>query len=144
MDKTEALYEVIESSRVFMNQMNTLIDQIHQDQGINSCTRGVMLILKSEGLKTIPQLARKTQRSRQYLQKMITIMHNKGLITSISNPDHKTSSLVGLTEHGENVLTEILNAEAALINTIDIHVEGEQLKCVSSSLKQLTLAFQNK
>jgi len=144
MDNTKTLYEIIESSRVFMNQMNTLVDQIHKEKGVNSCTRGVMLILKSEGFQTIPQLARKTQRSRQYLQKTISNMQSKGLISLTSNPDHKTSSLVELTERGTQVLTGILDTEAALINTVDIPLGSEQLKCISSSLKQLTLAFQNK
>ncbi|NOH98983.1 helix-turn-helix domain-containing protein [Vibrio sp. 99-70-13A1] len=144
MDNTKPLYEIIESSRIFMNKMNTLVDKIHKEKGVNSCSRGVMLILKSEGFKTIPQLARETQRSRQYLQKTISNMESKGLITLTSNPDHKTSSLVELTKRGTQVLTEILNAEAALISTVDIPVDSEQLKSVSSSLKQLTLAFQNK
>ena len=143
MDKTKALYEVIESSRAFMNQMNELVDQIHQDYGINSCSRGVMLILRSEGLRTIPQLARDTRRSRQYLQKMITQMQKIGLINLIPNPDHKTSNLIELSEHGKQILVEMLDAESSLINKVDIHIEIEQLKNTSNSLNQLTQTFQN-
>lgn len=143
MDKTKALYEVIESSRAFMNQMNELVDQIHQDYGINSCSRGVMLILKSEGLRTIPQLAKNTQRSRQYLQKMITQMQKIGLINLIPNPDHKTSNLIELSEHGKQILVEMLDAESTLINRVDIPIEIDQLKNTSNSLNQLTQTFQN-
>ena len=143
MNKTKALYEVIENAREFMNQMNELIDDIHQKHDINSCSRGVLLILRSEGLRTIPQLARETRRSRQYLQKIITHMQNKGLINLILNPSHKTSNLIELSDHGKKILIEILNAESALINKIDIPIEIEQLRDSSNTLMQLKQVFQN-
>lgn len=68
---------------------------------------GLLRILKEEGAKTVPQVAKMRSVSRQYIQKLANELQEEGLITMIENPIHKRSKLMQLTFSGERKLEEL-------------------------------------
>jgi DNA-binding MarR family transcriptional regulator len=142
--KIEAFYLVIESARHFMNQMNEVSAEIHKKIGINSGSRGVLLLLNEFGSLASPQLAREMAVSRQYLQKTINMMEKRGLVELKENPAHKKSSLVTLTVLGERTLASLLKAEAELINSREITLDPDSLEVTSKTLRQLADSFNEK
>ncbi len=56
---------------------------------------------------TVPQAARRLGVFRQGVQRVVGELERDGLLRSMPNPDHKTSSLVILTDAGRDVLARI-------------------------------------
>lgn len=59
---------------------------------------------------TVPQIGRRLGVSRQNIQRLVNDLAADGLVVFVDNPDHKTSPLVALTDHGRAVLDEINTA----------------------------------
>jgi DNA-binding MarR family transcriptional regulator len=62
---------------------------------------GLMRILREEGPKTVPDIARMRSVSRQYIQKLANELIDDGLIEMVDNPAHKRSKLMRLSRAGE-------------------------------------------
>lgn len=62
---------------------------------------------------TVPQIGRRLGVTRQSVQRLANELASEGLVTFADNPDHRTSPLVQLTDHGRAVLDEINTAGAA-------------------------------
>lgn len=137
----EMFYSVIESARSFMNQMNDLVADIHREMGINSGSRGVLLLLKQHGSMTSPQLVREMTVSRQYLQKAISQMIKRNLVEQKNNPTHKKSSFLKLTLEGERTLAKLLNAESKLLQSKSLGVSENDMVVTTQTLHELTNNF---
>jgi DNA-binding MarR family transcriptional regulator len=59
---------------------------------------------------TVPQVARRIGVSRQSVQRVVDELLADGLLETMTNPDHKTSPLLVLTEHGQKALEGINRA----------------------------------
>jgi DNA-binding MarR family transcriptional regulator len=69
--------------------------------------RWQVMNVASEGVWTVPQIARRLGLQRQSVQRIVDLLRDDDLVDLRPNPDHATSSLVRLTDRGERVLREI-------------------------------------
>jgi DNA-binding MarR family transcriptional regulator len=65
-----------------------------------------IVALSSNGV-TVPAIARALGQSRQAVQRITDVMASDDLIEYVTNPRHKRSSLVKLTEHGQEVYNSL-------------------------------------
>ena len=139
-----AFYAVIDSTRGFMNQMNQLILDVNQETGVNSCMRGVFLVLTEQDGLTVPQMARRMSLSRQYLQRNINDMIGKGWLNTRENPDHKKSTFIELTDMGRDTLRTVLDNEKAVFDQLDMPLSETELRDIAAKLDSLTEQFSHR
>jgi DNA-binding MarR family transcriptional regulator len=68
---------------------------------------GLMKSLQQQGPKTIPELARARPVSRQHIRLLAQSLTHYGWIEPVSNPEHKRSFLLQLTEAGRSALADM-------------------------------------
>lgn len=83
-------------------------DRMAERVGLTSARWKVIGIvaLSSNGV-TVPAIARALGQSRQAVQRITDVMASDDLIEYAANPRHKRSSLVKLTEHGQEVYNSL-------------------------------------
>src|SRR4029077_13051800 len=89
--------------------------------------RGVLLVLGRNNGQTVPEIARARCTSRQNIQIVVNRLRAEGLASLTSNPTHKRSALVHLTEKGKNLFQQIELAEAKLLRDVLADLSQEEL-----------------
>jgi DNA-binding MarR family transcriptional regulator len=101
-------------------------DRMAEGVGLTSARWKVIGIvaLTSSGV-TVPGIARALGQSRQAVQRITDVMQTDGLVRYEANPRHKRSSLVQLTDHGQQVYNELRSVQDpwAIGHTEDTTVE---------------------
>jgi DNA-binding MarR family transcriptional regulator len=101
-------------------------DRMAEGVGLTSARWKVIGIvaLTSAGV-TVPGIARALGQSRQAVQRITDVMQTDGLVRYEANPRHKRSSLVQLTDHGQQVYNELRSVQDpwAIGHTEDTTVE---------------------
>lgn len=101
-------------------------DRMAEGVGLTSARWKVIGIvaLTSAGV-TVPGIARALGQSRQAVQRITDVMQTDGLVRYEVNPRHKRSSLVQLTDHGQQVYNELRSVQDpwAIGHTEDTSVE---------------------
>ena len=88
--------------------------------------RWQFLSVISDGALTVPQAARRLGVTRQAVQRVANELVRDGLVDLGANPDHQTSPLLTLTEHGSGVLTRI-SRRAAVENRRLVQAVGAEV-----------------
>ena len=83
-----------------------------------------VIALSNSGL-TVPGIARVLGQSRQAVQRITDVMVTDGLLSYQSNPKHKCSVLVVLTEEGKTAYKDLRDVQDpwAIENTEDIPID---------------------
>ena len=101
-------------------------DDMTEALGLTSARWKVIgvIALSNSGL-TVPGIARVLGQSRQAVQRITDVMATDGLLSYQSNPKHKRSVLVLLTEEGKTAYKDLRDVQDpwALDNTEDIPIE---------------------
>ncbi|MBV6701033.1 MarR family winged helix-turn-helix transcriptional regulator [Kitasatospora aureofaciens] len=84
-------------------------------EGLSAGVRAVLNLLREHGPMTVPQMSRAQALSRQFVQRMVNDAAARGLVESAPNPAHQRSSLIRLTEHGQTVITAVINRERIVL-----------------------------
>lgn len=92
-----------------------IVEQDEQVSGLSVGVRNVLDQLRRDGGRTVPQLARAQELSRQYTQRMVDQAHADGLVELVENPAHRRSHLVRLTPSGTAAITAVLERELSLL-----------------------------
>ena len=101
-------------------------DEMTEALGLTSARWKVIgvIALSNSGL-TVPGIARVLGQSRQAVQRITDVMVTNGLLSYQSNPKHKRSVLVVLTEEGKTAYKDLRDVQDpwAIENTEDIPSE---------------------
>lgn len=101
-------------------------DEMTEALGLTSARWKVIgvIALSNSGL-TVPGIARVLGQSRQAVQRITDVMVTDGLLSYESNPKHKRSVLVVLTEEGKTAYKDLRDVQDpwAINNTEDIPIE---------------------
>ena len=101
-------------------------DEMTEALGLTSARWKVIgvIALSNSGL-TVPGIARVLGQSRQAVQRITDVMVTDGLLSYQSNPKHKRSVLVVLTEEGKTAYKDLRDVQDpwAIENTEDIPSE---------------------
>ena len=95
-----------------------LVEQDEQVSGLSVGVRNVLDQLRRDGDRTVPQLARAQDLSRQYTQRMVDQAATDGLVELAPNPAHRRSRLVRLTPAGTAAITSVIDRELSLLTRV--------------------------
>ena len=95
-----------------------IVEQDEQVSGLSVGVRNVLDQLRRDGDRTVPQLARAQDLSRQYTQRMVDQAATDGLVELAPNPAHRRSRLVRLTPAGTAAITSVIDRELSLLTRV--------------------------
>lgn len=90
---------------------------------------------------TVPQIARKMGQTRQGIQRITDVLEKKDLLTYQTNPDHKRSRLIALTDQGKRIYRKLEQKQIPWANTNAQGVREKDLQTTITVLRDLTRQF---
>lgn len=118
-----------------------IVDRDEQLSGLSVGVRNVLDQLRRGGDRTVPQLARGQELSRQYVQRMVDEARGAGLLELRENPAHRRSCLVHLTGRGAEAIDAVLTREHALLERVGGDLTGEELVATLRVLRHMDEAL---
>lgn len=94
----------------------------------SSGRRSVLKSLGRDGPQTVPFMAKLRSVSRQHVQKLVNGLLSDGLVEMQTNPSHKRSKLVALSEEGERFLEEMTRRERQYLEFLANGIPDQDLK----------------
>jgi len=132
-----AAMAVIEEAVALHLRANAVVERLHQRPELTSACRGVLRDLARLGPRTVPQLARRRECSRQHVQALVNRLVADGMAELIPNPDHRRSQLVSLTAAGSDALEAMWRREAGLVDELPLESAVEDLQRAAGVLREL-------
>ncbi len=117
--------------------MGDTADHYLRNDELTAANRAVMEFLYPEEQLTVPAIADKYHVSRQHVQVTANQLLDKGLIRSVSNPDHKRSPLLRLSTLGRETFAAIRRNETLIINKIFGDLKQDDIEVTRRLLKSL-------
>jgi DNA-binding MarR family transcriptional regulator len=140
--------EAAEKLNSLFGEVNTLATQCKQARplfenhgDLSGGERGVLLVLGRSHSQTVPQIARTRCTSRQNIQIVVNRLKEQGLVELVTNPAHKRSAQVCLTEKGRGLFSQIELAESRLLNDVLVDLSHDELTSATKCLQKLRQAL---
>ncbi|MEY4387105.1 MAG: hypothetical protein RLY20_2388 [Verrucomicrobiota bacterium] len=134
----QAELEVLfEESAALANRIKKNARLLHRNDNLSAGGRILLQTLQLHGPMTVPQLATIRSTSRQNIQVLADRLEQSGHIAFVTNPNHKRSVLVALTEAGKALLTSASERESSLIDAILPNTAATQLRDAAELLRNL-------
>jgi len=127
-ETAEQVYRLVWMSRPLMQAAEACVVQGLSGTGLTVRMRAVLEVLAADGDLTVPDLARRLEIQRQYVQIMVNETTESGLTFYKPNPRHKTSALVALTDAGASVIAGVIDREKQLLSSITAGIDGAEVR----------------
>ncbi len=111
MDAASQLHRLLWLSRPLMQRVEAMVRDGIEGTGLTVRMRAVLEILHHNEPLTVPDIAHALHIQRQYAQLMINEVLEGELAEKQSNPRHRTSPLIALSETGRAMIQNVLAAE---------------------------------
>ncbi|UZJ31571.1 MarR family winged helix-turn-helix transcriptional regulator [Streptomyces endophytica] len=108
----ELLYGVIRRLWPLHRTVVRAVERELTGTGLTAGEHALLDALRTEGPRTVPQLARTMGLDRQPVQRWVNHAAELGLVVTAPNPAHRRSSLIELTTEGAEVIRGIQDFEA--------------------------------
>lgn len=142
-DDPAALEALIEATSALHRRMTAVRDEIHRQERLPGGSRYVLRELGRRGPQTVPQIARARPASRQHIQTLVNRLHCEELVEFVSNPAHRRSRLVQLTERGRQRVERMVEREEALLGRIAADARERDLYEAAELLRRVRRALEN-
>ena len=139
-----AFEKVLGETVALYHRLKIVAERIHRQGELTSGKGGVLAGLYHFGPQTVPQMARARPVSRQYIQTLVNELADEGLVGSISNPAHKRSHLVRLTERGEATVEEMIKRQKKIVSRLRLDIPEEDLLSAAGLLREVRGLFESK
>lgn len=137
------LESLINETVALFYRLRVVAEQIHHQGETSGPKRGLLKILERLGPQTVPQMARIRPVSRQYIQTIVSQLHEGGYVTYVDNPAHKRSPLVQLNQKGHDLLKAMSRHEDELLSRLKISLPAKELNLSASILRKVRLLFES-
>lgn len=111
--------------------------------GITAGEHALLDALRTEGPRTVPQLARTLELDRQPVQRWVNHAAELGLVATAPNPAHRRSSLIRLTTEGSEMMRGIQASESAELRRGLADLTAEEIATALRVLDRLGEAFRH-
>lgn len=128
---------VIEEAAALHLRARAVVEHLHSRPELTNACRGVLRDLARLGPRTVPQLARRRECSRQHVQVLVNRLAADGMAELVPNPDHRRSPLVRLTRVGKDTLEAMWRREADVIDELPSALDVEELECATRVMREL-------
>lgn len=112
------LSELVVEVAALAHQLRKTDFRLQQKEGLLAPGRAVLQVLAEEGPRTVPWIAAKQNASRQNVQIIANRFAGQGLVEFRTNPAHKKSDLVQITEKGRQVLASSQSREGTILERL--------------------------
>lgn len=102
-------------------------DDLLHDLGLSGARWQVLAAIKSTP-KTVPQIARQYELSRQGVLWIVNALVEDRLVKYVDNPDHKRAKLLMFTEQGRRVHNEIERRQRIWADEISAALNLEEIR----------------
>jgi DNA-binding MarR family transcriptional regulator len=123
--KSENLFE---ETRRLSQALKQWGEALHRGLGVTAATRGVLDALFVGGAATVPGIARERGASRQHVQQLVDALLERELVERRSNPNHRRSSLIALTDKGRALVENMRAEERNAIQRIQVGVSDHAIE----------------
>ena len=104
-ENVTALHDGLDALLVEVTGLANRLKSSNPSDIIPAASLAALLVLQRSGPQTVPQIAQARCSSRQNIQILMNRLQQEGLVEFASNPGHKRSALVRLTEHGQSIVS---------------------------------------
>ncbi|SEK00334.1 transcriptional regulator, MarR family [Sphingobium sp. AP50] len=117
-------------------------DHLGRDLGLTAARWQVMGAI-DRGDKTVAQIAREFELSRQGVLWVVNALNKEGIVELAHNPDHRRAKLVRFTKRGREVCDEMNARQIAWINEVGDHFDATAIESAVQIISQVTLRTVN-
>lgn len=135
-DELEILFE---ETVDLANRLKKQARHTHRGEQLSASGRILLQSLQLHGAQTVPALAHIRSTSRQNIQVLVNRLAAAGFIEFATNPDHKRSGLIQLTDAGRGLLSTANEREASLLATLLPHTTEAEVQAAAELLRKLRL-----
>ena len=132
-----ALSELISITRTLAETLKDTARELHEENALSVSERSILLELRKNGPLTVPDLARRRDVSRQFIQATVNPLLVDGVLEAQANPAHKRSKLVALTEKGNELIRQIMKREGALMNGLATDLEADEIRQAAETMTRV-------
>jgi DNA-binding MarR family transcriptional regulator len=129
------LNRLIAVVRGFNRELEEVGERIMARHGLTPPQRSLLLALRKVRTCTVPQLARRREVSRQYVQVTMNALAQRGLVAFQANPEHKRSRLLVLTDRGEALLLAVMAREGEVLQRVAARLDPQEARVAVRALE---------
>ena len=122
------LGEFFDESVRFYLRLSALAAKMHGKGPVSGPRRTVLVGVARGGPRTVAQMARERELSRQRFQPLVNALIADGLLQAVPNPAHRQSPLIALTPKGERAVQRIQQIEDEWRPRLNVPVSTVRLK----------------
>ncbi len=135
------VYRLIWLSRPLMQRAEALVEQQLQGTGLTVRMRAVLEILRAKGDCSVPELANHLEIQRQYVQLMVNEVVAAGYASKKTNPRHKRSVLIYLTQQGSDLIEKVAEREAEVLAKLQARLQDEDVTHAVGVVEKVMVAL---
>ena len=121
------LSELFDESVRFYLRLSAIAAKMHGQGPLSGPRRTVLVNLHRSGPRTVAQLAREREQSRQRFQPLVNALIADGLLQPVPNAAHKQAPLIVLTAKGRRTVERIHAVEQAWRPRLDVSISKTRL-----------------
>lgn len=140
MVKQETFDAFVQEVRATFFALRAVSEDLHADFGCSAVERGVLEEVRRLGPTPVPALARSRAISRQAMQKTIDRMLARGWVVLATNPNHRRSPFIALTESGAALHQKMREREATVLNSALLSITDEEFQRATETLAEFRAA----
>lgn len=129
--------ELFDESVRFYLRLSALAAKMHGEGPLSGPRRTVLVSLHRSGPRTVAQLAREREQSRQRFQPLVNALIADGLLHAAPNAAHKQSPLIVLTAKGRRAVQRIHAIEQAWRPRLDVTIPKARLADATAVLREV-------
>jgi DNA-binding MarR family transcriptional regulator len=133
----ETLYEAIRYVRPIHQLSASIVTEQLSGDALTMPMRAVLEVLHFSGPQTVPQLGRALWITRQGIQRIVDDAKALGYVEARTNPGHKRSHLIALTDVGAATYTSVHDAELKRLDRIASGLSQEDISATVRVLAHL-------
>ncbi|GAA1283988.1 MarR family winged helix-turn-helix transcriptional regulator [Brachybacterium alimentarium] len=140
-DLADRLAEVYVALGPVYRRVARIVEHDEHSSGLAVGVRNVLDQLRRTGERTVPQLARAQDLSRQFVQRMVHEARDRGFVELVDNPAHRRSSLVRITSTGLLAIEAVTEREHELMGRVGGDLTGAELDATLRVLHHMEAAL---
>jgi DNA-binding MarR family transcriptional regulator len=125
-----------ENVRVYL-RLTALAARMHGEGPLSGPRRTVLVGLHRSGPRTVAQMAKQREQSRQRFQPLVNALIADGLLEAVPNAAHKQSPLITLTASGRRAVKRIFAIERAWRGRLDLPIKRGRLVVATGVLRDV-------
>ena len=135
------IYEVFWRTRRLFQRLGTEFQPVPGGDPLTGAQRAVLEFLDRGGPQTVPDIARQRSVSRQHIQVGVNALAEAGWVEDRTNPAHRRSPLIAITDRGRERLRAAQAVEAQIAAAIEQHFATDELVAAAAVLGELETFF---